>query len=838
MSDISFSSISEKASQLETYYQQFPAPQTLREKIIYAYHKKTLSEFKVLTEEKLKQYLYDNWSLIKGTSLCYTAIPEDEVTKLLCNAAEWLSNDQEGALNLLMPTVNTESLSNDYPNLGSYQDERGVSKVAPVELSKVLQTHILGREGYYLIPVHCLVALESETETLNNVYFDFTKHKDEMSQLNEEERRRLFEHSKLTEALQQGLKAYAVYVTDNGGLLEHLEHLYRILDANSVNGSGQELNAGWGVYSGIIQFNDYYRKLDKAERQRIPEDLSKEINYLLNLSSDKDLNITEGGQINIDTCLARRAHGLGPLIKKYAGLLSTIGIKGDSKERLIENAKKEIKENQHSIEQHLNDNTYRGRDKLSLTLSLLTALNVDLFIHSPADFNDFLNLSAQEIDEFCQDQSVRTSLRQQFYNIEELLIFCIETTPDRIKIILSHLVQDLRATLIRSHKDVSALLMGLDEIRFRIVCNELKVILPTLITSNKQFNEVLRHISPEQCVILCDSLQETLPKLITSSTSVGDVICYLNPEQCAAVCGALKETLSKLLTSGSSLGDMLRHRPPQQCIAFCDALKDPLSKLFTSASEFVDALRNLYPEQCTAVCSVLQEPLSQFITSSTEFDEVLLNLNPRQCAAVCSALSQLIPSTSEFSGVLQNLSPKQCAIVCDALQEHLSQLITSAADFGEALRNLSLEQCAAVCSAWKKTLPRLIKSASNFGEGLRNLSPEQCAAVCSALKETLPRLIKSASDFGEGLHNLSSEQCTAVCSALKETLPKIITSSYAFNTMLHELTPEQRTVVYEAMKENLPKIITSIYTLKEVLFYLSPEQGAAVCDAWKCNFYG
>ena len=78
--------------------------------------------------DELILFLKDNWSLVHGTILSYTASPQSEITLFLCDIAEYVAttknelrtNDETppvSALLLLIPTLHTESCRHEYPSL-------------------------------------------------------------------------------------------------------------------------------------------------------------------------------------------------------------------------------------------------------------------------------------------------------------------------------------------------------------------------------------------------------------------------------------------------------------------------------------------------------------------------------------------------------------------------------------------------------------------------------------------------------------------------------------------------------------------------------------------------
>ena len=75
----------------------------------------------------IEKFLSDNWKLVKGNALCYTAIPTDIVTRALCSLAEFVSLEKNkqlpsnedlpcSALEILMPGLSIVSQDTQYPS--------------------------------------------------------------------------------------------------------------------------------------------------------------------------------------------------------------------------------------------------------------------------------------------------------------------------------------------------------------------------------------------------------------------------------------------------------------------------------------------------------------------------------------------------------------------------------------------------------------------------------------------------------------------------------------------------------------------------------------------------
>ncbi len=141
--------------------------------------------------ENLKHFLKTNWELVKGSLLAYTALPMHPVTELLCDIAKYVAETEEpAAIHFLMPGIACDSL-----NLKKY------GNLDEMDLTEVLQTHVLGKDSSYLIPISILAKEEINLAKIFNPYFDLDIHAKNSEYLSREELKRLSEHSSETTAL-------------------------------------------------------------------------------------------------------------------------------------------------------------------------------------------------------------------------------------------------------------------------------------------------------------------------------------------------------------------------------------------------------------------------------------------------------------------------------------------------------------------------------------------------------------------------------------------------------------------------------------------------------------
>ncbi|MCH9744907.1 MAG: hypothetical protein K0U29_08275, partial [Gammaproteobacteria bacterium] len=136
---------------------------TLRQRTIHAYKAHVLTALdEILSTEgqkpavllaRLQRFLADNWRLIKGSMLSYTALPTDEITELLCDVANIVAQQsaEAAAINLLMPDIVTDSAGEVMPDGSRFFD------LDQCDIKQVLKTHIELFEGKYLCPVAMLL---------------------------------------------------------------------------------------------------------------------------------------------------------------------------------------------------------------------------------------------------------------------------------------------------------------------------------------------------------------------------------------------------------------------------------------------------------------------------------------------------------------------------------------------------------------------------------------------------------------------------------------------------------------------------------------------------------
>ena len=108
--------------------------QPLKDQVIIAYQIKVLSALKTILKERkhdkpLKAFLADNWNFVKNTAVCYTALPHNDTTKILCDIANALSDTENPAITLLMPGMSTAHLADEKKDLDTMDLETSLKHI-------------------------------------------------------------------------------------------------------------------------------------------------------------------------------------------------------------------------------------------------------------------------------------------------------------------------------------------------------------------------------------------------------------------------------------------------------------------------------------------------------------------------------------------------------------------------------------------------------------------------------------------------------------------------------------------------------------------------------------
>ncbi|MBA3536169.1 MAG: hypothetical protein H0T84_06110 [Tatlockia sp.] len=710
----------EKISTLKEQY-NFLFASSLHKKIHLTYTLKILNNLKRILKEnsvsmidELEEFLALNWQQINSSSLGYTALPENELTLLLCEVSEVIAKIKDKPpIKVLMPTVATDSLIEAYPDL-STQDIRWV-----------LKNHILGRSGDYLIPVKYLIELESNPNLAKlNIYYDYQLHSDEFAFLNNDECERLITHSPETEAFHNALKEYNRILLANDNLLVHLRNLCQSLYINSVKGIGDEKNAGQGVYPAIIRFNEYYSRLSEQNKLKIPTNIKEEIDLLLELSTNSAIN--HNATENLNTCIATRRSKLEEAINPVESVLSAIGLNEIEQNNLIIEKKNLIALTQKNLNLMIELETqYHGTDKLYLSSKLMKDLNVDCTISSMADLNDFMKFSPREINDFCKDNGIKTQILNQFATLESLIFFTIEAKLLNMKALFTIIMPELQTKFFHSAAIFNAFLYTIDKDRAQIILeiykdnlpisfstwdftemirrmqseerknafNLMKDYIPNLIKSTEDFKTITYYLSIEQKVQLLDLMKEKLPGLCFRKYDVVKIFCNFSDDDFKNI----KIILPNIILGPLDFIELMECSSSIQRDYIFDAMVNQLPQQKHDAFSLKKIFNLISEEQRTQAFEVLKMPLATQIKSWRELVDFLALFTPNQCESLLEEmkknrrLSIIINTIDNFDTMPQKFEPASFKIIIQAIKNDFAVNL-DLSKFFSFVRNSNPEQ--------------------------------------------------------------------------------------------------------------------------------------------------
>jgi len=773
---------------------------TTLDKLFTAFQKEEKEKDPEQLVKTLESFFQENWALINGTALCYTALPDSAITHLLCDIAIYVAEqEKKSPIPVLMPTICTDHFASSEKNITGFN---------PTE---ILKTHVLGREGKYLIPLRSLtqLTLQSDLEKINNEYYDVDSHTKEMVYLSEDELSRLSEHSDAAKAVLDCKKQYVQLSTNADNLLGRLNKLIQLMVFNSSHGGiGTAEIAAKGGMIAVADFFDYYNQLPNAIKEKIPPTVQNEIEVLRSFTvpiqqkdasgelvfDDKGRPVMALKNADIGSCLGTRSAELKKAIAGHETELLNLQLSDEIKQKFNQALEEKFKESVHHLKTLLDENKYKhGVDKLGITKQLIEALKVEFRLNSAEDLALFNHLSCNEIKEILTLPNAATTIVTAIGSIENLVIFIINTNTEKLSILLTGIQSTLIRRIIKDSTDLSATLISLDSEKTKVVVTALKDQLPALITTAYSFRSMLRDLTLGQRTAVCTALNDQLPTLITTAHDFYGVLYYLTPEQRTTVFTALNDRLPTLITTADSFWDVLHYLTPEQRAVVITALNDRLPTLITTARDFQNVLFYLTPEQRTAVFTTFENRLPALIITASNFRSVLYHLTLEQRTAVFTAfedrLPALITTMSDFRNVLHDLTPEQCTVVCTALKDQLPALIQTASEFGYVLHNLTPEQCAAVCTVLSAI------AVKDFFDHFQMSKDSYWNTVQNKDSITIEQIIE---------HALGKNQCGLFRNTDESTRKQLI-ERYGVNIdTLRKLTTPEEQIHYVLMKMNCP----------------------------------
>nr|MCH9756017.1 ankyrin repeat domain-containing protein [Gammaproteobacteria bacterium] len=533
----------------------------------------------------------------------------------------------------------------------------------------------------------------------------------EYSYVNVEEYKRLVAHSSLTQAVFDTKREYELLSGDKSTLLGQLNQLCQQLSLNMVGNLGEETNAGSGAYPAIINFRSYYMTLPEREKNKIPTELKKEIDGLLDVAFNKEVNTN--ATEDIGTCIASRRTVLIEAMSGHDELLSQIALSGTEKESLVVAARTNFNAAKNKLVQAIENNTYtEGHDEGGLNTSLLEKLGLELKIMSLSDLDMIQLLTPTEITNVCASQSLRKEVVTQLQTLENLVIFAMGLSPEKLSAFLRANKDEIMNVLIKSPSNIKSFLISFNDEKSNIILNELKFNFSDIIKNGSDFCDAIERLSVEHRVVLFDAMIAKLPNIIESGEGFSKAMGYLAVEQRAVLFRVMQGKWSDIMKTDVDFGSMVGILLPEQFAVMFDELKmkGQLPDLIKTFDDFLWMMENLSAEQCMALVSIMKVQWHDIFKTGFDFGSAMEGLLVEERAILFDAVEKTLPdiieTANDFVWAKVYLSEKQSTILVDAMEEKWSDIIKTVDDFLLVKQYLSAEEAGQLIKNAKSILSR------------------------------------------------------------------------------------------------------------------------------------
>lgn len=738
----------------------------------------------------LEQLLNENWTLIKGTSVCYTAIPTAEITLLLCEAARFCAQekkilaptDKATPLALLMPGIITD------PSRDAFYRLAKVS-FSPSSSSAVATAFFLtdGHDGvlqygddnfYYANATErtCIpLSLSDGTRTTLNALFEPLTELDEAvvpDALHQREITTIIHHRPTV--LYPDLSSLDLgHILKSHILDDHCVSLLPIALLEEMNTLSRDL------------LNPYY---DYSVAQASPSLSDKEKERLINHGSlTRDIAVAEE---HYELLLNDPHHLLGHLRQlckrlafnsvTYAGGIGTETHAGMGTYAAI------VAFN--TYYETLGDNKERIPTRVREEIDTLITLASD-----PS-----ANLRGTETTQTCI-ATRRKQLETAMMSHESLLSTLgipEEDAKTRLLELARTAVENTKRTL-RIALNTNQNLDGHDTL-------ELTTTLLQALSIDFSIDSVrdlltLRTLSPDEIRALM-SPRRVQEQFISEIRTMDRLVLFslgTSPARLQALFQTIAPVLSShMIKSPSELSQLLISLDAHRCQLISEALTHCISSVIKQGDDLIQLLQPMSEEQGLAICIGLENHFSSIIKNSFDFARLFQRLGVRQRIAVYNALKanypSLIKTSGDFCTVAQHLPQEQRTELFIAMQDKLPLIIHNNDALYDTLYYLEPFQCSTLCMALKSKPLSIIKNHMEFTSTLHYLNPLQREAVFNVLKTTLPMLIKTPDDLTTLCSNLSDAE---------KTDPMIQALTQLINLSKYRLNPKKRDIQLDAYLE-------------------------------------
>lgn len=810
-----------------------------------------------LTAPEVASFFSHIWSICQNTFLSYTASHQSILSGILIKlAVETAKELGQNPLNVLMPGLSIESISDEYPDL---KLDYSVESVV-----ECLKKHVISDNAQYLIPIKLPCSQElsvsSHTKFLNP-YYNFDTMDEASLYLSELELQRIENHSSDITALFALKKQYFHLLSDDKSLLSELFNLLDSLYINGAHGGvGKQDNAGQDVYMAIIHFNAYYQLLTPEVRSLIPIDLRKEIELLLSLASDPLAN--SDATANLETCIASRRDKLAISIKNHQLLLGQIALQDQPKAILISDVFVKYQILQKRLLNDIEINKYNfGFEKLGLSIPLISVLNFQLNLQSKQVFEEFLELPAKDISLFCDVMDLSTNIVSHFFTLDDFIYYVITAEASRLKVLLTKFSKLFADSFFVGTPYFSYFLSLLSDKHLEIVFEAFKEHLLDIIHDGYHLSHVMHFLAPTYQEQVLTSLMPILPILITRALEVQCLLGAISPKSFQMVFPLIKPLLQQLVIDAelfnkitaslnteqikecfamhhyylkytiANMADIelvIEHLDDNTREAFIAELSDILPAIIKDSLGFFKLLNLCSVSQRYVFFELFETQLPELIATGEDFIACLvyfsMDYREKLCMLMAEKMPLLMVDYLYLGHVLRFLDPPLQYNLLLNLKSHLPFLANTPRKVACILDILDEELKNWFFNQMLKYLIWQINYSDDLISIIKHISDKDVERLLIKLDGKLQKIIPLASHLRDIIENLSSKNTKLLIILLGEDIRKLVGSGYHFSKLVKGLSTQKIIDVYNLINYFLPEVITSVPDFFKVIEYLPVKQ--------------
>ena len=715
--------------------------------------------------DNLELFLKQNWDLVKSTPCCYTAMPTDNITLLLCDIAAWVAEQKNKrrdskdnpvhAISLLMPSIALNSQLDAYPDLHAsvgFSLLKGSSTVLRCCFSE-LSGALGGKDGFVLLESDSpnnkstLYFVQNTTQNIQKVTFPVT-----------------------------WLCAQVLSKSPSNAEIE------QVIDGNKI----LFIRRNKDIIVGYRSFDEEYteKKIEQAKHRELVNTITKYTNGLINNQADLNVVASFATQIGMNTELLTVEEGddSAKLKENFQQLKSkfTDAVTFAEEDELELIASVTGRSPNISLKRILRTHIL-GQDGLYL-IPVRVLTNVNLVLVSQPIIKPYI---CSQLEDNPEAYYILESEHSRLVSHSELTQAVLKARQDYEREV---------------RMDPSTLLNQLTLLCQQFYLNGAEVTgrhfeadggaYAAYITFREYFEQLSKDDQDKIPENLMNEIN-LLHALTTDKVQNEAGVVNLNVKTCVASRrAAIMRTMSG-------------HEPLLGAISLKISTKMSAANLRAIKNNFDASCRHFLRE-----ISVAGYYLGQ--------DQFCINLELLKKLTIQAILntSPKVSSSAEFKLAIVSVSEKEQNIVVEAMQDNWQDIVHSLNDFKWAMQTIPTTHRDHFFNLVAARLPNYIHSINNMSEFNELLVMSQHVValkkiVFESMRDNWQNIVHSLNDFKWVMQTIPTIQHDILFNHLKTRLPNLIHSINDFTTLHNLLSARQRVVAFNLLLPILLNIIQS-----------------------------